>query len=82
MPGQAANCRTTGHDGRSCLICARTRGILILERFQPKVLRKSVDAPWYVPNAVIRRDIQTPAVEEEIRHYSSQYSARLSVHSN
>jgi hypothetical protein len=41
-----------------------------------------VDAPWYVPNTVIRRDLQTATVEEEIRHYSSQYRARLSVHPN
>jgi hypothetical protein len=41
-----------------------------------------VDAPWYVPNTVIRRDLQIPTVEEEIRRYSSQYSARLSVHPN
>jgi hypothetical protein len=25
---------------------------------------------------------QTPTVEEEIRHYSSHYSARLNVHPN
>jgi hypothetical protein len=41
-----------------------------------------VDAPWYVPNTVIRRDLQIPTVQEEIRRYSSQYSARLSAHSN
>jgi hypothetical protein len=32
-----------------------------------------VDAPWYVPNTVIRRDLQPPTVKEEIRRYSSQY---------
>jgi hypothetical protein len=32
-----------------------------------------VDAPWYVPNTVIRRDLQIPTVKEEIRRYSSQY---------
>jgi hypothetical protein len=42
----------------------------------------TVDAPWYVPNKVIRRDLQTPTVKEEIRRYSSQYSARLSTHPN
>jgi hypothetical protein len=42
----------------------------------------TVDAPWYVPNTVIRRDLQTPTVAVEIRRYSSQYSARLSAHSN
>jgi hypothetical protein len=39
-----------------------------------------VEAPWYVPNTVIRRDLQTPTVKEEIRHYSSQYIGCLSVH--
>jgi hypothetical protein len=41
-----------------------------------------VDAPWYVPNTVIRRDLQTPTVKEEIRRYSSQYSARLRTQPN
>jgi hypothetical protein len=45
-------------------------------------LRMIVDAPWYVPNTVIRRDLQTPTVKEEIRRYSSQYSARHSAHQN
>jgi hypothetical protein len=36
----------------------------------------TVDAPRYVSNTVIRRDLQTPTVKEEIRRYSSQYSAR------
>jgi hypothetical protein len=39
-----------------------------------------IDAPWYVPNAVIGRDLQTQTVKEEIHHYNSQYIARLSVH--
>jgi hypothetical protein len=41
-----------------------------------------VDAPWYVPNTVIRRDLQTPTDKEEIRRYSSQYSFRLSAKPN
>jgi hypothetical protein len=32
-----------------------------------------VDAPWYVPHTVIRRDLRIPTVKEEIRRYSSQY---------
>jgi hypothetical protein len=54
----------------------------ILERFKSKALRMIVDAPWYVPNTVIRRDLQIPTVKEEIWRYSSQYSARLSAHPN
>jgi hypothetical protein len=61
---------------------ASTSNIYIPEHFQSKALRVIVDAPWYVPNTVIRRDLQTPTVKQEIRRYSSQYSARLSAHPN
>jgi hypothetical protein len=61
---------------------ASTSNIEILERFQSKALRMIVDAAWYVPNTVIRRDLQTPTGKEEIRRYSPQYSARLSAHLN
>jgi hypothetical protein len=41
-----------------------------------------VEAPWFISNTFIRVDLQTPTVKEEIGNYSSQYSARLSVHLN
>jgi hypothetical protein len=41
-----------------------------------------LDAPWYVPNTLIRRDLHMPTVKEEIRHYSSHYSLRLTAHPN
>jgi hypothetical protein len=61
---------------------ASTSNIEILERFQSKALCIIVDAPWYELNTVIRRDLQIPTLKEEIRRYSSQYSARLSAHPN
>jgi hypothetical protein len=61
---------------------ASTSNIEILERFQSKTLRMIVDVPWYVSNTVVRRDFQIPTVKEEIRRYSSKYSARLSTHPN
>jgi hypothetical protein len=36
---------------------ASTSNIEILERFQSKALCMIVDAPWYVPNHLIRRDL-------------------------
>jgi hypothetical protein len=60
---------------------ASTSNIEILG-FQSKALRMILDAPLYVPNTVIRRDLQTPTVIVETRLYSSQYSARLSAHPN
>jgi hypothetical protein len=61
---------------------ASTSYLESLERFQTNALHMIVDAPWYVPNTVIRRDLQTPSVKEEIGRCSSQYSARLSTHTN
>jgi hypothetical protein len=57
---------------------ASTSNIEIQERFESKDLRTIA----IVPNTVIRRDLRTPTVKEEIRRYSSQYSAHLSAHTN
>jgi hypothetical protein len=59
-----------------------TSNIEILERFQSNVLRMIVDAPWYVPNLLIRRDLSCPTVKEEISRYSSHYGDRLRTHPN
>jgi hypothetical protein len=61
---------------------ASTSNIKILEWFQSKAMRMIVDAPWYVPNTLIRRDLHMPSVKEEISRYSSHYGARLRTHSN
>jgi hypothetical protein len=41
-------------------------------RFKSKALRLITDAPWYVPNAVIRNDLQIPTIKEEIIRLSSK----------
>jgi hypothetical protein len=61
---------------------ASTSNIEILERFQSKALCMIVDAPWYVPNTLIRRDLHISTVKEEIRRYSSHYRAHLLTHPN
>jgi hypothetical protein len=40
------------------------------------------DAPWYVPNAIIRSDLKVPSVKEEIRRLRAQYYAGLCTHPN
>jgi hypothetical protein len=45
-------------------------------------IERIVDTPWYVPNAVIRRDLKAPTAKEEIRRHSSQCRARLRAHPN
>jgi hypothetical protein len=56
---------------------ASTSNIEIFERFQSKALRMITDAPWYVPNVILRQDLQIPSVKEEIRRFGIQYSSRL-----
>jgi len=52
----------------------------ILERFQSKVLRIITDASWYVPSAVIIRDLQVLSVRQEVRNYSVTYRQRVNDH--
>jgi hypothetical protein len=55
---------------------ASISNIEILERFQGKVLRMITDAPWYVPNMVLRQDLQITSVKGEIHRFSTQYRDR------
>jgi hypothetical protein len=61
---------------------ASTSNIEIPERFQLKALYMIVDAPWYMLNKAIWRDLQIQTVKEETHCYSSQYSAHLHTHPN
>jgi hypothetical protein len=40
------------------------------------------DAPWYVSNLVLRRDLHLLTVKEEISQRTSHYSDRLRTHPN
>jgi len=59
---------------------ASNSNIDILERFQSKALRIITDAPWYVPNAVIKHDLQVASVRQELRTFSVTHHARLEGH--
>jgi len=61
---------------------ASNSSLEILERFQSKVLRIITDAAWYIPNTIIKRDLQIPTVEKEARKYSANYRKRLDAHPN
>jgi hypothetical protein len=54
----------------------------ILERFQSKALRMLINAPWFVPNATIRKDLSVTIVRQEVRKHCVTYRQRLTVHSN
>ena len=56
--------------------------IEILQRFQSKTLRSLIDAPWYVTNETIHRDLKISTDKEEIAKYSCRYSKRVNKHRN
>jgi hypothetical protein len=56
---------------------ASNSNIEILERFQSKGIRIIKDTPWYVPNAVMKRDLQVLSVGQEVPDYSVTYRQRL-----
>jgi hypothetical protein len=73
-----------GLNGMQLCATVSTYNTEILEPMQSKALQMIVDAPWYLPDTVIQRDLQPPTVKEEICGYSSQYtrSVRLSAHTS
>lgn len=61
---------------------ASNSNVEILQRFQNKTLRQIVNAPWYVPNELIRNDLKIPTVKEEIQIKRRNYAMRLLKHPN
>ena len=56
--------------------------IEILQRFQNKVLRTIVNAPWYIPNKLLHTDLQIPTIREEVTKFSNNHRAKLLTHPN
>jgi len=49
----------------------------IIQRFQNKVLRNIVDAPWYIRNANLHRDLQIEMVTNEIGKFAKKHEEGL-----
>lgn len=56
--------------------------IAVIQRLQSKVLRQITNAPWYVSNLTIHKDLGIPFVSEEIVNYENRYSKKLGEHQN
>jgi len=61
---------------------ASNSNLEIIERFQSKALRITTDAPQYVPNTIIKHDLQIPTVKQEARTLSANYRKRLDNYPN
>ena len=62
--------------------CASETNIAIIQRFQNKALRTIANAPWYVRNDDLHRDLQIDKVKIVIQQYAKSHSERLRLHTN
>jgi hypothetical protein len=62
--------------------CASKTNIAIIQRAQSKILRSITNAPWYVCNLTLHKDLKTPYVIETIRENSTKHYNKLENHSN
>ncbi|XP_039297989.1 polyamine-transporting ATPase 13A2 [Nilaparvata lugens] len=62
--------------------CIRPSNIDIIQRFQNKVLRSCVDAPWYIRNSDLHRDLGVATVISEIQRFAEKHEKRLHQHVN
>ena len=62
--------------------CARQTHLNSFQTFQNKVLRNMVNAPWYIRNSDLHRDLEIPSVMEVVRKYAHKHRERLSQHVN
>lgn len=62
--------------------CTKDTNIKIIQNFQNKVLRSFVNAPWYIRNDDIHRDLGIETVVEEIHKFAQKHEQRLHKHQN
>jgi hypothetical protein len=62
--------------------CASKSNIHIIQQFQNKVLRGTVNAPWYTRNSDIHRDLSVRMVTAEIKRTAKKHEDRLHEHTN
>lgn len=62
--------------------CTKKTNVQIIQCFQNKVLRGIVNAPWYIRNDNLHRDLRMEYVSEEIQKQARKHVQRLSRHQN
>jgi hypothetical protein len=63
-------------------VTASNSNIEILQRYQNKVLRATVNAPRYISNKVLYADLKVPTIGEEFTKFRIKYRDKISTHPN
>lgn len=62
--------------------CTKASNLAIIQRFQNKVLRNIVEAPWYIRNSDLHRDLEMDTVDQTIKKLAKNHEERLHHHVN
>jgi hypothetical protein len=62
--------------------CASSSNIEIIQRYQSKMLRLITQAPWYVTNQILHRDLCIAPVREIFKEKAEAHRKTLSAHPN
>ncbi len=62
--------------------CAKKTNRKSIQTVQNQILRSIVDAPWYVRNSDIHRDLHVSTVDDEIQRLAGKHIKRLHQHPN
>jgi hypothetical protein len=62
--------------------CTKQSNTDIIQRFQNKVLRNIVNAPWYIRNNDLHRDLEVDVVSSEIQRFAQKHEESLHHHEN
>lgn len=62
--------------------CTKQSNREIIQRFQNKILSNIVDAPWYVKNRYLHRDLKIETIDEIIKKCARSHENRLHEHVN
>jgi hypothetical protein len=62
--------------------CANDTNIEVIQRYQNKVLKCIVNAPWYVRNSALHRDLGIETVVDIIATFANSHEKRLQNHIN
>jgi hypothetical protein len=60
--------------------CASVSNIQVIQRYQNKVLKCIVNAPWYVRNSDLHRDLGIETVTDIIAKFANFHEKRLQDH--
>ena len=62
--------------------CTKPTNVRIIQTFQNKVLRNIINAPWYIKNINIHRDLKVDMVDTVIKKFAVSHENRLHHHVN